>query len=334
MQLADIPNKFPVAFGANAVSGDIREVPLTSADPNAATLNGGFPPPTFLPVGAGGVPPDGRDFNGILNQATAWDRWFSAGGTVTFDETFAGQIGGYPEGALLRSAFMPGSFWISDADDNDTDPDDPADREDWSPWGFGTGDSKLSYQTVAAAGWVVPNDGTIGNASSNATLLADPLAEWLFALVWGTVNNTWAPLLTSAGAPVARGVDAATDWAANRQLTLPRELGRAQAASGAGAGLTSRLPGQWLGAESVALVEANNGPHSHSASVTDPTHTHQFQASVGAASSPGATFNGVTSTLTTAAAATGISVSIGSSGSGTAHENMQPTVFKIPHIKL
>ncbi len=81
-----------------------------------------FPPLNFLPTGSGGVPPFGQDFNGIFNQITLWSQWQNAGGLVPYDNTFAGQIGGYPKGALLASA-TAGKVWLNLADDNTVDPD-------------------------------------------------------------------------------------------------------------------------------------------------------------------------------------------------------------------
>ncbi len=68
------------------------------------------------------MPPFGQDFNGIFNQITLWSQWQNAGGLVPYDNTFAGQIGGYPKGALLASA-TAGKVWLNLADDNTVDPD-------------------------------------------------------------------------------------------------------------------------------------------------------------------------------------------------------------------
>lgn len=123
MQESDVPTKFQLAFGTNAAGGNIRAVPVTTADPNAASESLGFPPPTLTPISGGGVAPDGRDFNGIINQMTAWCRWFSAGGPVVYDAAFQGIVGGYPKGAIVQSATTFGVMWLSTADNNVTNPD-------------------------------------------------------------------------------------------------------------------------------------------------------------------------------------------------------------------
>ncbi len=125
MIAANVPQRFPIPF-ANAAGGAyIRSVPTASQigiEDGAASLTDGFPPDTFIPVSAGGVPPFGEDFNGLLNQITAWCRWQAAGGPVAYNSAFSTAVGGYPLGAVLKST-VAGLFWISTAENNTVDPD-------------------------------------------------------------------------------------------------------------------------------------------------------------------------------------------------------------------
>ena len=126
MQSSQIPPKFPIPFANAAGSGFIRTVPQASQigiTPGAASLTDGFPPVCFQPVGAGGVPPSGQDFNGLLNLITQWARWESAGGPIKYDSTFSAAIGGYPLGAVLANATTVGSYWLSTVDNNTSNPD-------------------------------------------------------------------------------------------------------------------------------------------------------------------------------------------------------------------
>ena len=123
MQQSNVPPKSPVVFGASATGTYIRTVPQTTADPAAASFTLGFPPQTFTDEGAGGTPPDGRDFNGILNHLSAWARWFMAGGTAPYDSTFQTAIGGYPRNAVVGSLTNPGRSWRSLVDNNMSNPD-------------------------------------------------------------------------------------------------------------------------------------------------------------------------------------------------------------------
>lgn len=125
MELANIPVKFPIPWADQASPTYIRAIPeLPQPDPAAANLKQGFPPLTFDPIASGGVPPSGKDFNGIIKQMTQWLQWNQAGGGVPyFDPSFAADIGGYPRGAFLQATSGPGNFWISTADNNGANPD-------------------------------------------------------------------------------------------------------------------------------------------------------------------------------------------------------------------
>lgn len=128
MLKSQIPTKFVEAFGANAAAGMIRPIPTASQIGivnGAASLNDGFPPLTATPLASGGYPPAIQDFNGLLNQATAWDMWTAAAGVTPYDATFQTAIGGYPQGAVVYTATntVPGRVWVSTADNNTTNPD-------------------------------------------------------------------------------------------------------------------------------------------------------------------------------------------------------------------
>jgi hypothetical protein len=126
MQQSDHPSRFPIPFGASAGASYIRTIPTDPVTPSGsdapASLTEGFPPECFLPESSGGIPPNGKDFNGILNQITAMCRWLAAGGPAVYNSAFATAIGGYPKGARLTSTSNPGLEWISTADNNLTDP--------------------------------------------------------------------------------------------------------------------------------------------------------------------------------------------------------------------
>jgi hypothetical protein len=76
----------------------------------------------MTPVSAGGVPPDGMDFNGILFTLSDAIRYQQAGGNFVFDSAFATSVGGYPIGAIVQSADFSG-FWISTSANNTANPE-------------------------------------------------------------------------------------------------------------------------------------------------------------------------------------------------------------------
>lgn len=126
MLAASVPTKFQIPFANSAGTGYIRNVPQASQigiTAGAASLTDGFPPVCFQPVGAGGTPPSGQDFNGLMKQLSQWAQWQSAGAPIYYDPTFSSNIGGYPAGTILSAAASLGNFWLSTVDNNTSDPD-------------------------------------------------------------------------------------------------------------------------------------------------------------------------------------------------------------------
>ena len=117
--------------------------------------------------------------------------------------------------------------------------------------GFSTGDVKVTFKTVADTGWVLMNDGTIGNAASGGTTRANADTAALFTLIWN--NTVDADCAVSTG----RGANAAADYAANKTIALPKSLGRELAIAGSGAGLTARALASVLGTETKTIAAAN-----------------------------------------------------------------------------
>lgn len=124
MKITDIPVKIPTPFADGAGGGFVTyPIPVPSQSGGVASFTDGFPPTTFEQLAAGGNPPFGADFNGLLKQITIWLRWAQAGGIPNkYDATFSASIGGYPQGAFVQSA-TAGHYWISQVDDNPTNPD-------------------------------------------------------------------------------------------------------------------------------------------------------------------------------------------------------------------
>lgn len=125
--------------------------------------------------------------------------------------------------------------------------------------GWTTGDIKLTYKRTADDGWIIVNDGSIGNQASGATTRANNDTKDLFYLMW---NLPVCEVQTFAGNPSTK-TTVAGDWSANKRLILPKVLGRALGVAGSGEGLTARDLGGSLGAESFTLTAANIPPHSH-----------------------------------------------------------------------
>lgn len=126
MELADIPDKYPIPWAYAAGGAYIRPIPTASQigiQDGAASLTDGYPPLNFQPVASGGVPPFGQDMNGILNQITLWQQWQQAGAPIIYDSAYQSAIGGYPQHSVVWSALYPYTIWMSTTNDNVTNPD-------------------------------------------------------------------------------------------------------------------------------------------------------------------------------------------------------------------
>jgi len=103
-----------------------------------------------------------------------------------------------------------------------------------------TGDVRISmnsfynFSSQWLYGWVVLDDHTIGNSSSNATGRANADTWPLFNLLWqaakpydtGSTFNEICQMLNSAFTPINYGSSAISDFNANNQIVLTKTLGR------------------------------------------------------------------------------------------------------------
>lgn len=120
-----------------------------------------------------------------------------------------------------------------------------------------TGDLKWTWKTTADSGWIMVDDGTIGDGSSGASNRANADTSALYTLIWTNFANAEAAV--SSG----RGASASADFAAHKTIALPKALGRAIGVAGAGSGLTSRVLGKTVGEETHTPIEAEMFSHTH-----------------------------------------------------------------------
>lgn len=96
-----------------------------------------------------------------------------------------------------------------------------------------TGDIRTSLNSFYYFGWVPMNDGTIGNASSNATARANQDTWPLYNLLWNlfsnynnSTTNLLAQMVNSSAANVTYGASAIADFNANHAITLTQTIGK------------------------------------------------------------------------------------------------------------
>jgi hypothetical protein len=143
-----------------------------------------------------------------------------------------------------------------------------------------TGFIMPAYGTGTQVGWARLNGRTIGNALSSSSEIADDDCETL----WVHLYNSDSSLAVSGG----RTGDAAADFAAGKQLTLPTSRGKTlvglddmgNTAAGAFTGVTftagnATTLGSTCGTATVALTADQNGLHTHTGSTDNAgSHSH------------------------------------------------------------
>lgn len=125
-----------------------------------------------------------------------------------------------------------------------------------------TGDVKASYNNTQS-GWVIMNDGSIGNLASNATTRKNADTQNLFVLLWNRISNTWCPVQDKTGTPVGRGLTALDDFNNDRRLVLTKMLGRSLISTGQAAPPYNLVLGEAAG-ENTHIQSLNEvGNHAH-----------------------------------------------------------------------
>lgn len=209
MQLAQVPELVQLPFADSGTKNSIPTPSQVSITPGAASLTTGFPPITFLDPTAGGIPPFGADFNGILNLISANTRWENAGAFYPYDATFSSFITGYPKGAILSRADGTG-FWLSTADDNTANPETDTTGA-WVPVNnqgvtaiTGLTNANVTLTALQYSKRVITLAGTL---TGNVQIIFPAIK----GLEWTVINNTTGAFTitckTSAGTgvPVAKG---------------------------------------------------------------------------------------------------------------------------------
>lgn len=116
-----------------------------------------------------------------------------------------------------------------------------------------TGDLKWTIKTAADTGWILMDDGTIGETGSGASTRANDDTLALYTLVYDNFSDTLCPVTGG------RGADAATDFAAGKTMRLPLVAGRVIGVAGtpASANITDSYRLTATGGTTGTIVVAN-----------------------------------------------------------------------------
>lgn len=208
MQNSSQPKLLPVPFADAGSKQDIPNDSQIGVTAGRASYTDGFPPLTRTPLAAGGVPPFGTDFNGVLNDVTAAVRWSQAGAGYPFNTAFNTAIGGYPKGARIPNSTLDG-FWLNTTDGNSNNPENTTSAlTGWVPSGFygttaitGLSGSSVTLTTLQAGRDRITLAGTL---TSNINLI---VPAWVKR--WEIVNNCTGSFSVTVKTPNGSGVSVA-----------------------------------------------------------------------------------------------------------------------------
>lgn len=179
------PSQITVPF---ATSGLKNSIPAT-ANPvtGNAGYDAGFPATNMTPKEAGGIPPFGQDFNGILFDITTAIQYLEAGMQFPYSSSFATAVGGYPLGAIVTRTDGTG-FWRNTVPNNTTNPETFG--AGWQPEGAGIttvamSNANVTLTALQAARQIVIITGTL-TASIN--------------LIFPTYQRQWLVINRATGA--------------------------------------------------------------------------------------------------------------------------------------
>jgi len=219
-----------------ANSGDKATIPATADNVNGrAGYNVGFPPITFTPKVAGGIPPWGADFNGIFFEITQALQYLEAGGSFPFDGTWAAAVGGYPVGALVSRSDNSG-LWRNTVANNTTNPESGG--TGWQPEDAGATsitmtNANVTLTALQAARSIIIITGTL---TANLQLIFPTYVKQ-----WQVINNTTGNFSITCKTASGNGVvisrvasivgDGTNIASANSNISIPGVIGESRNAS-------------------------------------------------------------------------------------------------------
>lgn len=183
------PDLIVTPFGENAPSNAIDDIPESRSPGDLlekATWSEGFPGLTMIPLSAGGIPPRGQDFNGVLKAISEHVVFQGGGGQYAWRQEWVDANGGYPAGAVLASNDGM-NIYVSTVDNNDVN--------------FNTTPSSIGNQWLLIAGTelstVVPQaEAEVGTATTRRAWTAQRVRQAIKGW-WSGIRANHLPLQSS-----------------------------------------------------------------------------------------------------------------------------------------
>jgi hypothetical protein len=203
------PSNYSIPF---ANSGVKNTIPTPATGTGKASFTEGFPAVTMLPITAGGIPPEGKDFNGIYYDITTHTVWVNAGGQYQFDAALSTAIGGYPAGMVLQNNAGTASY-VSAVANNTTDFNSTPSSIGslWLPYA-GNAFSNVAIATTGGTTVLTAIQAAAKFITVTGVLVSDATLTLPAALgKWTIINNTTggfsvtAIALGGAGVPIFQG---------------------------------------------------------------------------------------------------------------------------------
>ena len=191
------PSKYTTLWSQSGIRFDIPP----AADPvtGKAGFDVGFSSINMASEAAGGIPPWGQDFNGILFSITRAIQYVQSGALPTFSSDFSTAISGYKKGAMLIGVDGV-TVWQSEVDGNTTNPDSLS-ASGWVNFPL----KYLPKRTFAESDSIrIPDvDGgliiqwgrttSFASGQSNVTFPSEFPNSVLFAITGERVGSAWGP---------------------------------------------------------------------------------------------------------------------------------------------
>lgn len=165
------PDLILTPFAQDAPPSAVDNIPevRSPSDPlEKATWTQGFPGLTMIPLAAGGIPPRGQDFNGVLKAISEHTVFQGGGGQYKWSAEYVAASGGYSVGAVIQSDDGLSSY-VSAVDSNTINPNTTP-GSIGNQWLASSGAAKANASTTITAG---PGLTGGGDLSSNRTLSVD-----------------------------------------------------------------------------------------------------------------------------------------------------------------